>query len=373
MLNRQKNIKVAVGMSGGVDSSVAAALLLKQGYDVFGIFIQFWAETIDGKVRDNICCSLEAQQDARRVCRQLGIPFYTMNLRAGFKENVVDYFIEEYGQGRTPNPCVLCNKEIKFGEFWTKAKALGADYIATGHYAQLKVKSPSSATASAGRQKSKVKEVFLQCSKDTEKDQTYFLHQLTQAQLAHVLFPIGKYKKTEVRKLAAKFGLATASKKESQEICFIPSGSLGDFLKKYLSLEKGEIRDFATDKKIGEHNGLTLYTIGQRKGIGLSGGPWFVVQLDVKKNILWVSTDADDLGKKELTLKKVNWISGEEPKLPMNVKCKIRYASEFVNGKIIKENNNIKVIFKKPVRAVTAGQFCVFWRGKECLGGGEIV
>ncbi len=362
MLNKQKNIKVAVGMSGGVDSSVAAALLLKQGYDVFGIFIQFWAETIDGKVRDNICCSLEAQQDARRVCRQLGITFYTMNLRAPFKENVVDYFIEEYSKGRTPNPCVMCNRQIKFGEFWKKAKALGADFIATGHYAEVK-----------SYKVRKVHKVALLASKDKDKDQTYFLHQLTQEQLSHVLFPIGKYKKPEVRKMAAKFGLATASKKESQEICFIPNGSLGDFLKKYLPLETGEIRDLATGKKIGEHAGLALYTIGQRKGIGLGGGPWFVVRLDVKKNVLWVSKNQDDLGERELILKKVNWVGGEEPKLPMNVKCKIRYASEFVNGKIIKEDNKIKVIFKKSVRAVTAGQFCVFWKGRDCLGGGEIV
>jgi len=361
MLNKGKNIKVAVGMSGGVDSSVAAALLLKQGYDVIGIFIQFWAETIDGKVRDNICCSLEAQQDARRVCQKLGIPFYTMNMRAPFKENVVDYFIEEYGQGRTPNPCVMCNKQIKFGEFWKNAKALGADYIATGHYAEVK-----------SYKVGKVHKVKLQNSKDTEKDQTYFLHQLSQEQLSHVLFPIGKYKKPEVRKLAQKFDLPTASKRESQEICFIPNGSLGDFLKKYLPMEKGDIRDFNSQEKIGEHNGLALYTIGQRKGIGLAGGPWFVVKLDVKKNILWVSKNIDDLGKRELSLKKVNWISGEEPKLPMNVKCKVRYASDFVNGKITKENNKYKVIFKKPVRAVTGGQFCVFWKGKECLGGGEI-
>ncbi|MDD4849041.1 MAG: tRNA 2-thiouridine(34) synthase MnmA [Bacteroidales bacterium] len=368
MLNKRKNIKVAVGISGGVDSSVAAALLLKQGYEVFGIFIQFWAETIDGKVRDNICCSLEAQQDARRVCQKLSIPFYTMNLRAPFKENVVDYFIEEYGQGRTPNPCVMCNKQIKFGDFWQKAKALGADYIATGHYAVIEAPK-NKLQKTKNNQKKRAKLIV---SKDMDKDQTYFLHQLNQEKLSHVLFPIGKYKKPEVRKLAAKFDLPTAAKRESQEICFIPNGSLSDFLKKYLPLHKGEIRDYSTKEIIGEHNGLALYTIGQRKGIGLGGGPWFVVQLDIKKNILWVSKNVDDLGKKELILKKVNWISGVEPTLPMNVKCKVRYASDFVSGKIIKENNKYKVIFKNSVRAVTAGQFCVMWKGKECLGGGEI-
>lgn len=369
MLNKPKNIKVAVGMSGGVDSSVAAALLLEQRYDVFGVFIQFWAETIDGKVRDNICCSLEAQQDARRVCQQLGIPFYTMNLRAPFKENVVDYFIAEYGAGRTPNPCVMCNKQIKFGEFWKKAKALGADFIATGHYA--KILNPKSETLNKFQILSSKFQLLL--SKDMEKDQTYFLHQLTQEQLAHVLFPIGGYEKAEVRELAAKFGLETASKKESQEVCFIPNGSLGDFLKNYLPLRKGEIRDLSTGNVIGEHNGLALYTIGQRKGIGLGGGPWYVVQLDMKRNILGISKNEADLGKKELILKKVNWISGEEPKLPLKAKCKVRYASDFVDCTIVQVESNIKVLFDNPIRAITAGQFCVFWKGKECLGGGEIV
>jgi tRNA-uridine 2-sulfurtransferase len=353
----KKKIKVAVGVSGGVDSSVAVALLREQGYDVIGVFMHFWHESVKGKVRDNICCSLESSEDARRVCQKLDIPFYTMNMKVQFKKNVVDDFIDEYSKGRTPNPCVRCNRYVKFGEFIKKAKALGVDYVATGHYAKVKEKKDGL--------------VHLYMGKDKAKDQSYFLHQLTQTQLKSILFPLGDLNKDKVRRLAKKFGLATASKKESQEICFIPDSDVAGFLSRKTKFETGEIKDFQTKEVLGKHDGLPRYTIGQRKGIGLAGGPWFVVRLDMKKNILWVSRDEKDLLSKNLIVKNVNWMAGE-PKFPMKVKCRIRYRSKEVNAIINKKDSRIEVEFSRPERAVTAGQYAVFWKGKECLGGGVI-
>jgi len=376
MKNKNK-IKVAVGVSGGVDSSVAAALLKEQGYDVFGVFMHFWSEDVCGKVRDNVCCSLEAQEDARKVCQKLGIPFYTMNFKTPFKDKIVDAFIESYRKGETPNPCVMCNKFIKFGEFLKKAKALGADMVATGHYAVVasksQIRNPKQAL-NPKFQDSKTVKFRLMKSKDAKKDQTYFLHQLDQSQLARILFPVGKMTKDEVRELAKKFGLLTASKKESQEVCFIPSGDLEEFLEKYIPPVAGSIVDLASKKVLGKHRGLAHYTIGQRKGIGLGGGPWFVVKLEKKKNILWVSRDSADFSTKEIIVKKVHWISGFVPKLPLTVKCRIRYGADYQTAKISqKTKDSVSVQFAKPVRAATPGQYCVFWQGRECLGGGEIV
>ena len=356
MPDKQK-IKVAVGVSGGVDSSVAVALLKEQGYDVIGVFMHFWHESVKGKVRDNICCSLESSEDARRVCQKLNIPFYTMNMKVQFKKNVVDDFIDEYSKGRTPNPCVRCNRYVKFGEFIKKAKALGVDYVATGHYAKVKEKKDGL--------------VHLYMGKDKAKDQSYFLHQLTQTQLKSILFPLGDLNKDKVRRLAKKFGLATASKKESQEICFIPDGDVAGFLSRKTKFEPGKIQDFQTKEVLGTHEGLPRYTIGQRKGIGLAGGPWFVVKLDMKKNILWVSKDEKDLLSKKLIVKNVNWLAGE-PKFPTKVKCRIRYRSKEADAIIDKYDGKIEVVFSRPERAVTSGQYGVFWKGKECLGGGVI-
>ncbi|MBT4723213.1 tRNA 2-thiouridine(34) synthase MnmA [Candidatus Falkowbacteria bacterium] len=364
-MNKNNKIKVAIGMSGGVDSSVAAALLKKQGYDVVGIFIQFWSEKVKGSARDNVCCSFESKNDAQKVCRQLGMPFYTMNMKTDFKKAVVDDFICKYEKGDTPNPCVRCNKYIKFGEFIKRAKALGCDYVATGHYSRI--------THHVARNKYELKK-----SKDKEKDQTYFLHQLTQNQLKHVLFPVGKYTKPEVRKLAKKFDLPTKSKLESQEVCFIPDGNLEKFLKRHLTFSAGDIKDIKTKEVLGQHKGLPVYTIGQRKGIGLAAGPWFVVRKDSKSNVLWVTNDEKDLLSNEFTVKNVNWIVGTENLLfPMRLKCKIRYRTKSVFATIKKDSksksmNNYIVQFKKPQRAITKGQYAVFYKGKSCLGGGEI-
>lgn len=350
---KRKKRKVIVAMSGGVDSSVAAALLKKQGYNVVGVFMKFWAN--DGLRQAqaiNKCCSFEAYSDARRVAQKLGIPIYTLNMKVPFKKLVVDYFLKEYQAGRTPNPCVECNRFIKFGELLRKAKAMGAEYIATGHYARV----------SDGR---------LLKGKDREKDQSYFLYTLNQEKLKHILFPVGDYKKPRVRSMAKKFGLPVHAKKDSQEVCFV-GASLKGFLKKYLKVKGGKIIELESGKKLGGHDGLPFYTIGQRKGLKLGGGPWYVVNVNKKQNTLFVSRDKKKLLSKELMAEKVSWISGRPPKLPTRVKAKIRYKHEEASCVIKKIKNNYKIIFDKPQRAVTAGQSVVFYRGDEVLGGGVI-
>jgi len=355
-MKSRNTIRVAIGMSGGVDSSVSAALLKQQGYDVVGVFMHFWQEKRESKIRENVCCSLGAQEDARRVCQKLGIPFYTMNLDLPFKKKIVDPFVASYKSGETPNPCVICNREIKFGEFIQRAKKLGAQFVATGHYAQIK--------------KDAQGKYHLPKGKDKEKDQTYFLHQLNQAQLKKIIFPVGHLNKTQVRKLAEKFGLAVAHKKESQEVCFIPDGDLGGFLSRFSNLKPGNICELETKKILGQHQGLSLYTLGQRKGIGLGGGPWFVVRLDLENNILWISKNENALASKVVQLKNCHWINTLE--FPIKCKCRIRYRTTEVSCLVNKTKSGVDVKFSRAQRAVTPGQYAVFWKGQECLGGGEI-
>jgi tRNA-uridine 2-sulfurtransferase len=339
--------KVIVGMSGGVDSSVAAALLKQAGFDVIGIFMKFWKE---GQAGDNRCCSVESEKLARVVAEKIGIPFYVLNAEKDFKKAVVDYFIKEYKTGNTPNPCVVCNKEIKFGFLINKALSLGADFVATGHYARIK----------NGR---------LLKGKDKNKDQSYFLWQLDQKQLSHVLFPVGGYTKPEVRKLAKKFKLPTAETPESQEVCFIQD-TTNNFLKKYLKTKPGNIVDMAGNI-LGKHNGLWFYTIGQRRGLEIPQGPYYAINKDFKKNILVVSKDQKDLSKKELRARDVSFTLPQ--KLPINAEVKIRYKSDFAKAKIVEDGKNkVKVVFTKPQRAITSGQSAVFYRGEELLGGGVI-
>jgi len=349
----KKKEKVIVAMSGGVDSSVAAALLKKQGYDVVGVFMRFWSEPAGGAgCAMNKCCSFEAYSDARRVAQKLGIPIYTLNMKVPFKKLVVDYFLKEYQAGRTPNPCVECNRFIKFGELLKKARAMGADFVATGHYARV----------NNGK---------LLKGKDSEKDQSYFLYTLTQDKLKQILFPVGDYVKPRVRAMAKKFGLPVHAKKDSQEVCFV-GASLKSFLKKYLKVKSGKIVELESKKVLGKHDGLPFYTIGQRRGLALSGGPWYVVKIDTKKNILYISRDEKKLLSKELIAEKVSWIAGSAPKLPIRVKVKIRYKHKEAPCVIKKIKNNYKIIFDKPQRAITAGQSVVFYRGDEVLGGGVI-
>lgn len=392
MKESNKKNRIIVGMSGGVDSSVAAALLKKAGFDVIGIFMKFWK---DGKSGKNSCCSIESEKLARLVAKKIGIPFYVLNTEKEFKKEVVNYFLKEYKNGVTPNPCVVCNREIKFGYLIKKALSLGADYVATGHYAHISLGKCFSASARpqrglaqasaisafggpcklpAGYATKYIPSLFSPCSvklleaKDTEKDQTYFLNQLKQSQLKHVLFPLGEYTKPEVRKLAKKFDLPTAETPESQEVCFVQN-TTDEFLNKYLKNKPGKVLDIS-GKIVGQHNGLWFYTIGQRKGIGLSGGPFYVVGKNLKKNQLIISRNEKDLFKKEMSVKNINWISGEKPKLPIKVKVKVRYRNKPVDVILNKKN---KVIFSKPIRAITPGQSAVFYKGREMLGGGVII
>jgi tRNA-uridine 2-sulfurtransferase len=356
--------KIVVAMSGGVDSSVAAALLKQAGFDVIGIFMKFWKDPSagSGQADENRCCSVESEKLARLVAKKLGIPFYVLNVEKEFKRKVVDYFLKDYKKGNTPNPCVVCNKEIKFGFLIKKALSLGADFIVTGHYARIE----------NGK---------LFKGKDKAKDQSYFLWQLDQKQLDRVLFPVGGYTKPEVRKLAKKFKLPTAETPESQEVCFIKD-TTSDFLKKYLKTKPGNIIDIE-GKKLGKHNGLWFYTIGQRRGLEIPQGsasaqkgsgetkPYYVVAKDSKKNILIISKNQKDLAKKELVASDVNWTVLQ--KLPMNAEVKIRYKSDFAKAKISAiGKNKVKIVFIKSQRAITPGQSVVFYRREELLGGGII-
>ncbi len=329
-------------MSGGVDSSVAAALLKRAGVDVVGVFMKFGSEPF------NRCCSSESERRARKVAKILNIPFYVLNFEREFKKRIVDCFLKDYKAGLTPNPCVVCNKEIKFGLLLEKAFKLDADYLATGHYARLE----------KGR---------LFKGRDEEKDQSYFLWQLSQKQLKHALFPVGQYTKKEVRELARSFKLPVLKIPESQEVCFI-RGSVNDFLEKHIKAKPGYIVD-SQGKIVGRHEGLHFYTIGQRKGIGLPGGPFYVLDKDLKNNILNVSKNDKGLYRKELIARKVNWISGKSPKLPFKIKAKIRYRHQAAPATIHPKN---KVIFDKPQRAITPGQSVVFYKREELLGGGVI-
>ncbi|MBU4204966.1 tRNA 2-thiouridine(34) synthase MnmA [Patescibacteria group bacterium] len=365
--------RVIIAMSGGVDSSVAAALLKRAGFDVVGVHMKFWSE---GKKSGNKCCTPESEKRARQVAKKLSIPFYVFNFEKEFKKRIVDYFLKTEKQGKTPNPCVICNKEIKFGLLLEKALKLNADFIATGHYARSQLSGA---------------EWKLLKGKDKNKDQSYFLWQLNQKQLKHILFPVGNYTKTEVRKLAKKFKLPTANTQESQEVCFInteihpvKSGRAGVplkagqfnrvnyFLRKYLKTKPGDIVD-TRGKILGKHQGLWFYTIGQRKGIGIAAeNPYYVLRKDIKKNELIITQNKKDLLQKELVVKSVNWISGVKPKLPIKVNTKIRYRSPSASAIVRQSGNKIKVIFKKPQRAITPGQSVVFYAGGELLGGGII-
>jgi len=373
----KKDKKVFVAMSGGVDSSVAALLLKKQGYDVVGVFMKFWADmkSISG-ANENRCCSLEARRDAMRVCAKLNIPFLTWDFQKEFKKAVVNNFISGYKKGITPNPCVVCNKEIKFGLFFEKALKMGADYIATGHYVRLR--------------KLKIENWKLEIARDRVKDQSYFLWNLTQNQLKHCLFPIGDYLKSEVRQIAKKAGLPVALKKESQEVCFVCDRDLAGFLKRHIYAKKGPIIESKTRKKIGEHQGVQFYTIGQRVPVG-GTGPYFVAEKKLKKNqLLVVKRSAQDFFHKEIILKNINWISGKLPKSP-KILVRTRYRQPLAAATLITADNkqisadknprqsafksaSIRVLFGSGQKAVAPGQSVVFYsKNGELLGGGVII
>ncbi|MBR1867455.1 MAG: tRNA 2-thiouridine(34) synthase MnmA [Clostridia bacterium] len=350
--------KVVVGMSGGVDSSVAALLLKEQGYDVIGLFMKNWEEDdLDGN-----CTAESDYADVRRVCSLLDIPYYGVNFSKEYMDRVFAYFLDEYKKGRTPNPDVLCNREIKFGPFKKYAEDLGADHIATGHYCGI-------------RHENGVH--YLLKAKDSNKDQTYFLNQLSQSQLDGVLFPLQDLTKPEVRKIAEENGLATAEKKDSTGICFIGERKFRQFLMNYIPAKEGEIRTY-DGRVLGKHYGLMYYTIGQRKGLDIGGqkndaGRWFVIEKDIPNNILYVAHGEEDrLYSKGLVSYKCNWIPSEPEKKQFECFAKFRYRQDEQKVKVNITDNRIEVEFAERQRAITEGQFVVFYDEEKCLGGGVI-
>jgi len=375
--------KVFVAMSGGVDSSVAALLLKKQGYEVVGVFMKFWHDADPRGHGENRCCSLEARRDAMRVCAKLNIPFLTWDFRKEFKKAVVDDFIKGYKKGITPNPCVVCNKEIKLGLFLKRALKMGADYIATGHYVRKSTNSEFSTNKRINESiNSRIRKFVnsqqirysLMTAVDKNKDQSYFLWTLTQKQLKHCLFPIGDYTKEEVRSLARKYKLPVASR-ESQEICFIKNADLYGFLRTRIHADKGDIIELKTGKKIGEHQGVYFYTIGQRAPVG-GIGPYYVIGKNLKKNqLLVVKKDSPEFFCKETILKNVNWLSGQPPK-SAKILVRTRYRQPLAAATLIMADKNpysIHVLFNKPQKAAAPGQSAVFYnKNGELLGGGVI-
>lgn len=357
MKKEPKDTRVVVGMSGGVDSSVAALLLKEQGYDVIGIFMKNWDDTDD----NGVCTATEDYNDVIRVCNQIGIPYYAVNFEKQYWDKVFTYFLDEYKAGRTPNPDVMCNKEIKFKAFLEHAMNLGADYLATGHYARVEFRDG---------------EYKMLRGIDENKDQTYFLNQLGQDQLEKVMFPIGNIEKSKVRELAQKAGLATAAKKDSTGICFIGERNFKDFLGNYLPAQPGNMETF-DGKVVGKHDGLMYYTIGQRHGLGIGGAgePWFAIGKDLKRNVLYVgqSFHNEKLYSDSIVGVQISWVSNKKKLQTFECTAKFRYRQP--DNKVtveIMEDDKAKVIFHEPIRAVTPGQAVVFYNGDECLGGGTI-
>lgn len=357
MDKRPEDTRVIVGMSGGVDSSVTALLLKQQGYDVIGVFMKNWDDTDEF----GHCTAEDDFHDVRRVCEHIDIPYYTVNFEKEYMDKVFQYFLDEYRKGRTPNPDVMCNREIKFGEFLDKALDLGADYIATGHYARVD---------SLGGEYRLLRGV------DSNKDQTYFLNALNQYQLSKAMFPIGHLPKPEVRKIAVEAGLPTAEKKDSTGICFIGERDFREFLRNYLPAQPGEMQTI-DGEVVGRHEGLMYYTLGQRHGLGLggTGDPWFVIDKDVECNILYVGRGANHprLFSKGLFATDVNWISPTQKEQTFKCTAKFRYRQPDQEVTVhLKENNTCEVMFDQPQKAVTPGQAVAFYRGEVCLGGGII-
>ena len=354
--------KVVVGMSGGVDSSVAAYLLKEQGYDVIGVTMQIWQDEERVVEEENGgCCGLSAVDDARRVAAALDIPYYVMNFKKEFKENVIDYFIDEYLHGRTPNPCIACNRYVKWESLLKRSMDIGADYIATGHYARIE-ELPN------GR-------YSLKRSATLAKDQTYALYNLTQEQLARTLMPVGEYSKDEVREMAEKINLRVANKPDSQDICFVPDGDYAGFIEKTLDTEL-PTGNFVTleGKVLGRHKGITHYTVGQRKGLGLAlGYPAFVIEIRPETNEVVIGTNEDSMSN-YVRANKLNFMSVPDLNEPMRVFAKIRYNHKGAWCTIEKTGEDeVLCTFEEPQRAITPGQAVVFYDGDYVLGGGTII
>ncbi len=335
--------RVVVAMSGGVDSSLAAALLKQAGYEVIGIYMQLWSD-------HDPSTSLE------HTCHLLDIPLHKLNLETEFQSLVIDYFCQGYSLGRTPNPCIVCNQNIKFGLLFDRVLGMGADYLATGHYARID-HSPNG--------------YRLLKAIDLTKDQSYFLYTLGQRELQHLLLPIGNLRKVEVRRLAAELGLPTATRRDSQDVCFIPDNDYRSFIAKHIPLKSGDIVD-TEGRVLGGHDGLAQYTVGQRQGLGLtSNNRLYVLKLDTASNRLVVGTK-DQLLSNTLFASKLSWVSGEAPKEPISITAKIRYKSPEVAARLHLRDGVAEVSFHQPQRAITPGQAIVFYQGDAVLGGGTI-
>lgn len=377
-INKKKK-KVFVGLSGGVDSSVSAGLLKKEGYAVTGVFIKVWHP-------DFLPCDWKKERlDAMRVCAKLEIPFLTFDFEKEYKEEIIDYMINEYKEGKTPNPDVMCNKQIKFGAFLKKALEMGADYVATGHYARLRRE-----FLIFNSKFLNTETIKLLVGADNNKDQSYFLWTLNQEQLKHILFPIGEFEKKEVRKLAEKFGLLNANKKDSQGLCFIGKLNMKDFLKNYIKEKEGDVLN-KEGNVIGKHSGTAFLTIGQRHGFviidkGINDKPYYIVLKDIENNTITVSQKCATLSvahiklfskknKQKIEIKNINWISGEMPNINKKYKARIRYRQELQKCKIksIKEQNIFVVEFEKNQETATVGQSLVIYDGEKCIGGGIII
>lgn len=353
--------KVVVGMSGGVDSSVAAYLLKEKGYDVIGVTMQIWQDESHEQIEDNGgCCGLSAVDDARRVANSLDIPYYVMNFKQDFKKNVIDYFLSEYQKGRTPNPCIACNRYVKWESLLKKSLQIGAEYIATGHYAKI-VKYP------------RTNRYTLEMT--VQKDQTYALYNLTQYQLEHTLMPIGEYSKDNIRQIADKIGLIVANKPDSQEICFVPDNDYAKFIEKNTGIksEEGNFLDLEGNV-LGRHKGIVHYTIGQRKGLGIAlGKPVFVVAINTEKNQVILGDDKD-IFQNGLYADDLNFMAFGKLEGEMHITAKIRYSHKPAPCAIrMKDNKILECIFDEPQRAITSGQAVVFYDGEYLVGGGTII
>jgi len=362
MLDRNK---VVVGMSGGVDSTVAAYLLKNMGYEVIGVNMRLWQDPYleDAHLlTDGGCCSLSSVEDARRVCDQIGIPFYALDFKGVFKETVVDYFISDYYEGKTPNPCIACNKYVKFEALLEKAHQLGAYYVATGHYAKI-------------AWDESVDRYIIKTSETSEKDQTYALYNLTQDQLQHILMPLGSFKsKDDVREIASKFDVQVSKKSDSQEICFIPDQDYAGFLNRNSNkiAPSGEFVD-GKGNVLGTHTGIINFTVGQRKGLGLSfGKPMYVIDIDAKNNQIVLGQNAE-VFKDTLYATQVNFVYYQSILAPTRCVAKIRYSAVPAKCTIYPlKGDTIKVVFDEPQRAITPGQAVVFYMDDYLIGGGTI-
>lgn len=356
----RSHTRVVVAMSGGVDSSVAAALMVRAGYDVVGMMMRLWTDDALGGAEHNRCCTPEQMSDARRIADKLNIPFYVLDSKDIFRSAVVQYFIDQHRDGYTPNPCLACNRHIRFDWLLNNALALDADYLATGHYARISQNPAGDWTLRRGL--------------DADKDQSYVLSVMGQSQLARVMFPVGEYHKFQVRELAEELGLNVAGKKDSQDLCFLGDSDYRDFLRLHAPdvMAAGSIVNTDGDH-LGEHQGLANYTIGQRKGLGISSNvPLYVLAMNPDKNTLVVG-GRDQLGRDRLTADNANWVSGAAPAKNFRADVKIRYRAKAQPAAIeVIDRGTFSVKFDQPQRDITPGQAAVIYQGDDCLGGGVI-